>query len=75
MQQFSNQFKSYLEQQEMSTNTIRNYLADLAKFSEWYQSNYNEIEIKTITSYHIQTFKDYIVTKKRLKTASVNRIL
>jgi integrase/recombinase XerC len=76
MQQFIDEFKKYLLQQEMSQNTIRNYFADLTKFSQWYQNNCNtQIELKDITSYHIQTFKDYLINKKRLKTASVNRIL
>ncbi len=44
-------------------------------FAQKVPNNSASDKLKDITSYHIQTFKDYLINKKRLKTASVNSIL
>lgn len=74
MEQLTIEFKNYLMKQEMSANTIKSYLADLANFAKWYQIHYaDQIALHEITSYHLQSFKDYNINTKRLKTASINR--
>ncbi|WP_425361605.1 tyrosine-type recombinase/integrase [Candidatus Tisiphia endosymbiont of Ceraclea dissimilis] len=68
------EFKNYLIKQEMSINTIRNYLADIVNFSKWYKIYYSDQVIADeITSYHLQSFKSHSVNTKRLKTSSINR--
>jgi integrase/recombinase XerC len=70
----TSRFKRYLVKQDLSERTIKGYLDDLRFFSEWYE----EIERKKIawvkiTSFELQTFRQYLVNGKRQKVAAVNR--
>ncbi|WP_341750115.1 tyrosine-type recombinase/integrase [Candidatus Tisiphia endosymbiont of Sialis lutaria] len=69
-----NDFKQYLGKQDLSKNTIRNYIADIENFASWYdQYHGEEIEVKNITAYHLNFFREQILNGKRLKVSSVNR--
>lgn len=74
MDQLIKNFKEHLIKYELSSNTVRNYLADILYFVKWYQEYYSDkVEVKDITSYHIQAFKSYSINTKRLEAASTNR--
>jgi len=76
MDQLIKNFKEHLIKYELSSNTVRNYLADILYFVKWYQEYYSDkVEVKDITSYHIQAFKSYSINTKRLEAASTNRTI
>jgi len=69
-----NEFKQHLDQQDLSKNTIRNYIADIKNFASWYEEHHaEEIEVQKITSYHLNFFRDQMIGARRLKVSSVNR--
>lgn len=69
-----NNFRDYLIKQDLSKNTIRNYIADIENFTNWYDQCYaEELNVKEVTSYHLNFFRDQILKSRRLKVSSVNR--
>ena len=67
-------FKKYLMKQDLSERTVKGYLDDLRFFSEWHEEIQNKkINWTKIKSFDLQTFREYLVTGKRQKVASVNR--
>lgn len=42
-----NNFSQYLSKQDLSENTIRNYIADIENFANWHEEHHgDEIEFK-----------------------------
>lgn len=67
-------FKKYLIKQDLSERTIKGYLDDLHFFSDWYKEIQNKnISWTEITSFDLQTFRQYLVNAKRQKVSAVNR--
>lgn len=68
------QFKRYLIKQDLSERTIKGYLDDLRFFAEWYEEIQNKkIAWTKITSFDLQSFRQYLVNGKRQKVTAVNR--
>lgn len=69
-----NNFSQYLSKQDLSENTIHNYIADIENFANWYEEHHgDEIEFKNITLHHLAFFRDQVLHNKRLKVSSINR--
>jgi integrase/recombinase XerD len=69
-----NNFSQYLSKQDLSENTIRNYIADIENFANWYEEHHGaEVVFKNITLHHLNFFRDQILHGKRLKVSSINR--
>lgn len=44
-----NDFRQYLAKQDLSQNTIRNYIADIENFVSWHDQHYGEeVEVKKL---------------------------
>jgi site-specific recombinase XerD len=70
----TSQFKNYLIKQDLSERTVKGYLDDLQFFQGWYEEIQNKkLDWKEITSFDLQTFRQYLVNGKRQKVTSVNR--
>lgn len=69
-------FARFLEQSERSPITIRGYLSDLGAFSRWLEkSSESALDPARITATDLREYKRFLVDKRRLKPASVNRQL
>lgn len=67
-------FKRYLIKQDLSERTVKGYLDDLRYFSDWYEEIQNKKNNwNKITSFDLQTFRQYLVNGKRQKVSAVNR--
>jgi site-specific recombinase XerD len=70
-----NAFKEKMVTEEISENTIRNYVSDIKNFYKWYlEINFTE-NIEKVTYYHLNAYKDYLIHNQRKKTSSINRLL
>jgi site-specific recombinase XerD len=68
-----NAFKEKMVTEEISENTIRNYVSDIKNFYKWYlEINFTE-NIEKVTYYHLNAYKDYLIHNQRKKTSSINR--
>jgi integrase/recombinase XerC len=69
-------FATFLENSERSPLTIKNYLSDLSAFSAWFgETNGNVLSPEKITPTDLREYKTWLVNRKQLKPASVNRKL
>ena len=66
-------FKKEMTENDISSNTIKNYILDVKTFNNWYQGLNISPNIKNITFYHLNGYKDYIIDNKRKKVSSINR--
>lgn len=66
-------FKKEMTENDISSNTIKNYILDVKTFNNWYQGLNVSPNIKNITFYHLNGYKDYIIDNKRKKVSSINR--
>lgn len=72
----SSRFKQYLTKQDLSSRTISGYLDDLRFFREWHEEIQQcNIDWPKITSFELQSFRQYLVNGKRQRVSSVNRRL
>ena len=70
----TSQFKRYLIKQDLSDRTVKGYLDDLHFFQSWYEEIQNKkLNWKSVVSFDLQTFRQYLVNGKRQKVAAVNR--
>lgn len=54
---FIDDFKKYLVTQDLSHNTVYNYIADINNFVHWYsECHAEEIVVKGVTSHHLNFF-------------------
>lgn len=71
---FTSQFEHHLMKQDLSDRTVKGYLDDLRFFQGWYEEIQNKkLNWKTVTSFDLQTFRQYLVNGKRQKVSAVNR--
>lgn len=70
----TSQFKHYLTIQDLSERTVKGYLDDLRFFQGWYEEiQSKKLDWNVITSFDLQTFRQYLVNGKRQKVSAVNR--
>ncbi len=68
-------FFQWLEEQEKSYHTTRNYLCDLDAFARWFKSNQRqELSPELVTSIDLREYKQYLLTLN-FKPQSINRKL
>lgn len=70
---FLEKFKKEMVSADVSFNTIKNYIADVKNFYNWYHELNHSNEIDKITFYHLNAYKDYMLHNKRKKSSSINR--
>ena len=73
MQKLITNFKNYLTQQDMSYNTIRNYICDIHNFHVWYDKTYAEDDFTKTDVQQLDFYRDYLVHSKRSPVTTVNR--
>ncbi len=67
-------FKISLLREDLSKNTINNYLVDLNKFVDWYTNQYVEqMNVKNIAPHHLNFYRAQMVNYRRLKISTINR--
>ena len=66
-------FKEKMIAEDISNNTIKNYISDIKSFYRWYQEIDFSNNLKKVTFYHLNAYKDYLIHSKRKKTSSINR--
>lgn len=67
------EFKEKMVSEDISENTIKSYFSDVRTFFKWYQEIDLSGNLKMMTNYHLNTYKDYLVHNKRMKVTSINR--
>ena len=75
MKKILEKFKDEMISEDISDNSIKSYISDIRNFYKWYQEIDFAEDLKKITFYHLNSYKDYIVGNKRKKTSSVNRCI
>jgi site-specific recombinase XerD len=66
-------FKKEMISEDISENTIKNYLSDIRTFCKWHQEIDSSENLKKVTHYHLNAYKDYLIHNKRKKASSINR--
>ena len=59
--------------EDISDNSIRNYISDIRGFNKWYQEIDFSEDLNKMTFYHLNAYKDHMIGNKRKKTSSINR--
>jgi site-specific recombinase XerD len=69
-------FEDYLETQDRSPVTIRNYLSDLRQFANWFeQINRMPPTPQAVTTLDVRDYRQYLLTVKHNKANTINRHL
>lgn len=68
-----NAFKEKMVVEDVSDNTIKNYLSDIKIFYKWYREVDFSENIEKVTHYHLNAYKDYLIHNQRKKASSINR--
>ncbi len=69
-------FGGFLQSEEKSEHTRRNYTEDLGLFAAWYQAHYDEApDPAQLGATEVREWKQYLTGELRLKPATVNRKL
>lgn len=71
-------FERYLEEQELSPPTVRNYLSDLRQFIAWWEGEVacgQPFQPEAVESDQLQRYRSYLESDLRLKPATLNRYL
>ncbi|WHA06793.1 tyrosine-type recombinase/integrase (plasmid) [Candidatus Megaera polyxenophila] len=68
-----NNFKDKMIAEDISDNTIKNYLSDIKNFYKWYREIDFSENIEKVTHYHLNAYKDYLIHNQRKKASSINR--
>jgi site-specific recombinase XerD len=66
-------FKEGMLSEDISYNSIRNYISDIRNFYKWYQEIDFSEDLNKMTFYHLNAYKDHMIGNKRKKTSSINR--
>lgn len=67
------QFEEKMLAEELSENSILNYISDIKNFYIWYQEINFSKNIMEVTLYHLNDYKDYLIHNQKRKTSSINR--
>lgn len=73
MNKILEKFKEGMLSEDISYNSIRNYISDIRNFYKWYQEIDFSEDLKKVTFYHLNAYKDHMIGNKRKKTSSINR--
>ncbi|WP_341790667.1 tyrosine-type recombinase/integrase [Rickettsia endosymbiont of Polydrusus tereticollis] len=68
-----NDFKEKMVIEDISNNTIKNYVSDIKNFYKWYREIDFSENIEKVTYYHLNAYKDYLIHNQRKKASSINR--
>lgn len=68
-------FKEKMIAEDFSENSIKNYISDIRVFYKWYIEIDITQNLKNITYYHFNSYKDYLIHNKRSKPSSINRAI
>lgn len=70
------EFREYLDGQDISPRTIKGYLVDLHQFQRWFeQTNGETLTVQRITPTDVKEYKHFLLTVRRRKAGTVNRRL
>ena len=70
------EFREYLDSQDISPRTIKGYLVDLHQFQRWFeQTNGEAMTMRRITPTDVKEYKHFLLNVKRRKAGTVNRRL
>ena len=69
------EFKEKMIAEDFSENSIKNYISDIRVFYKWYIEVDISQNLKNITYYHLNSYKDYLIHNKRRKVSSINRTI
>jgi len=73
MNEILEKFKEEMISEDISYNSIRNYISDIRGFNKWYQEIDFSEDLNKMTFYHLNAYKDHMIGNKRKKTSSINR--
>lgn len=73
MNKILEKFKEGMLSEDISDNSIRNYISDIRGFNKWYQEIDFSEDLNKMTFYHLNAYKDHMIGNKRKKTSSINR--
>lgn len=68
-----NNFKEKMITEDISDNTIKNYVSDIKFFYKWYREIDLSENMEKVTHYHLNAYKDYLIHNQRKKASSINR--
>lgn len=68
-----NGFKEKMIAEDISNNTIKNYISDIRNFYKWYKEISFSENLQKVTSYHLNAYKDHLIHSQRKKVSSINR--
>lgn len=65
-----NDFKEKMVAEDISDNTIKNYVSDIKNFYKWYREIDFSENIEKVTHYHLNAYKDYLIHNQRSRVES-----
>ena len=69
-------FKKYLQSQDLAKLTLSGYLSDLSLFIQWFEKvNRETFALERVTPSDAKEYKDYLLNAERLKASTINRKL
>jgi len=68
-----NNFKEKMIAEDISDNTLKNYVSDIKIFYRWYREIDFSENIEKVTHYHLTAYKDYLIHNQRKRASSINR--
>jgi site-specific recombinase XerD len=60
-----NNFKEKMIAEDISDNTLKNYVSDIKIFYRWYREIDFSENIEKVTHYHLTAYKDYLIHNQR----------
>jgi len=68
-----NDFKEKMIAEDISDNSLKNYVSDIKIFYRWYREIDFLENIEKVTHYHLTAYKDYLIHNQRKRASSINR--
>lgn len=68
-----NNFKEKMIAEDISDNTLKNYVSDIKIFYRWYREIDFSENVEKVTHYHLTAYKDYLIHNQRKRASSINR--
>jgi site-specific recombinase XerD len=70
------EYKTYLENEDLSALTVIGYLADTRLFMDWFKKNNREdFALENVTPSDVREYRQHLQTEQNLKASTVNRKL
>lgn len=70
-----NNFKEKMIAEDISDNTLKNYVSDIKIFYRWYREIDFSENVEKVTHYHLTAYKDYLIHNQRKRASSINRTI